>query len=66
MDNSFFSVLTLRIDNSGCSVIRAIGRIPETIDAIITCAISNDSAYFSASLDMNNILIILRIRKLCI
>ena len=36
----------VNLDNTGAIVIRAFGRIPETIDAIIACDISNDWAYF--------------------
>ena len=47
-----YSALSLRIDNSGGSV--------------ITCDISNNWGCFSVSVDINSILVIFRIRKLCI
>ena len=54
--------ITLRIDNSGCSVIHAIGCIPETIGGIIKCNISNEGAYLSVPFDVDDILIVLDLR----
>ena len=52
------------IDNSGRSVICAIGLISETIQSRITCETSNNRPYFSVSIYINNIIIILDSRKL--
>ena len=49
--------LKLRIDNSRCIIICAIGRISETIGGIITCDISNGLAYLFLSIDINDIII---------
>ena len=51
--------VVLRIDNSGRSVICAIGLISETVQSRITCDTSNNRAYFSVSFYVNNIIIIL-------
>ena len=48
----------LRIDNSEHSVISVIGAFSETIQGRIICDISNKRVYFSASVDIGNILII--------
>ena len=49
-------VKPLGIDNSGGSAICVIGRILETIGFIITCDISKDWAFFSLSIDIDNVI----------